>query len=744
MRPRHRLTLAVCAPLLALPLASPAALAQDGNSSAGPTDRASQPPRKHGKDKADQPVLITADQIVHDRDLNTVTASGHVEIDQNSRILLADHLSYNLKQDVIVATGNVSLTDADGTVSFADYMELTGDMKDAAARGIRMLMTDDSRLAAAGAKRTNGQKNVLDKAVYTACKACREHPDETPLWQLKARRVTHDEVAHDIEYDDAWLEFEGVPVAYTPYISHADPALKRKSGLLPPSIFNNHSVGTGLRLPYFQVIDPNQDVTLTPMFTTKQGPLLSATHRFKGFDGESKTTVSIAEEKGGISDVGNDTVGWHIDAYSRFDINDTWRAGWQIQRASDKTYLQRYGFRESLPYLTTHPYLESFGDHDYGAIEAYSFQSLTTPSYPAGATLPSRSPTVFPMASYSWVGDPGAADSYWSMDTHTAAITRTGGTSSRRINTDTAWHLPYTSSGGSVTNFTTSMRIDGYNSDHLTTDEPGQSYGYRTMPSIAADWRFPMQKVGDITSQTLTPIVVASVAPPGGTSHIPNEDSLDFELDDVNIFSPQPFSGWDRVVGGPRVSYGGQYTVASRGNQSADVALGQAYQVRPEHVFEEGTGLDHNFSDFVGRAGVSPSTNVSLAYRFRVDKSSYTLRRSEINSTVGPKALQLTTSYVFFDRLNPTSVYGEREQISNTLSAQISHYWQAQAYNTENLGSNAGPVQTGMKITYDDDCFTFSADAGVKHTTSAVFADGHYLLFTVSFKTLGQIPVNVF
>jgi LPS-assembly protein len=250
--------------------------------------------------------------------------------------------------------------------------------------------------------------------------------------------------------------------------------------------------------------------------------------------------------------------------------------------------------------------------------------------------------------------------------------------------------------------------------------------------------------VGDIASQTLTPIVVASVAPPGGSSHIPNEDSLDFELDDVNVFSPQPFTGWDRVLGGPRVSYGGQYTIASRGNQSADIAIGQAYQVRPEQTQVQGTGLDHNFSDIVGRVQVNPSSNLALGWRYRLDKSAFDLRRSEISSVIGPKALQLSTSYVFYDRLNPTSVFGQREQISNTLRAQFSHYWRGEFYNTENLGADAGPVQSGLRISYEDECLLLTGDAGVRHTTSTIFADGHYLLFTVNFKTLSQFPVNVF
>ena len=261
----------------------------------------------------DQPALITADQIQQDRDLNTVTASGHVEIDQGGRTLLADNLSYNLKQDVLIASGNVSLTDTDGQVNFADYMELTGDMKNATTQGIRILMTDDSRLAALRGRRTDGQRSVFDKGVYSACKACAENPDQAPLWDVKAKRITHDEGTHLVEYEDAWLDIAGVPILYTPYFSHADPTIKRKSGLLAPGVINNNIVGTGVRLSYFEVIDDQQDVTLSPMYTTKEGTMLAATHRWRGSQGETTTTGSIVNQPGsGVS--GSDTVGWHINA----------------------------------------------------------------------------------------------------------------------------------------------------------------------------------------------------------------------------------------------------------------------------------------------------------------------------------------------------------------------------------------------------------------------------------------------
>lgn len=725
--------------LATMPLESAAA----ADSDSGMTLRA-----KKGKGSGvrpeDQPALIVADQIQQDRDLNTVTASGHVEIDQGGRILLADNLSYNLKQDVVIASGNVSLTDIDGQVHFADYMELTGDLRSGVIEGIRVLMIDDSRLAALKARR-NGQRTVFDKGVYTACQACAEHPDETPLWDVKAKRITHDMDKHLVEYDDAWLNIEGVPVLYTPYFSHADPTVKRKSGFLAPGVINNQIVGTGVRVPYFQVIDDTQDITWSPMYTTKEGTMLAATHRWRGMNGETKTSGSIVNQPAsGVA--GTDTIGWNIDAAGQFSLNETWRAGYTVQRAATKDYLETYGFHNTKPFLTTRPYLEGFGEKNYASIEAYSFQSLTSPVYPSGAVLPGKSPTVFPLVNYNYVGDPSSHGAYWTFDSRAAAITRIQGVSSRRINTETAWHLPYTANDGEVYNFSARLRADAYNSDHVVglPDSEVVSTG-RVIPQMTMDWRYPFAKIGEHSSQTVTPIVVTNIAPYGGNSvRIPNEDSQDFELDDTNLFSANPFSGYDLVPSGPSVAYGGQYSVMNRGLQVVDAAVGQGYRQHKDQVAPEGTGWDGYLSDIVGRVSTQPSSNLIVGYHYRLDKDSFTLRRSELNATVGPLPFRVSTSYVFYDKLSPTSVFNAREQLVTNVSSQVNRYWKVAAYNTEALGSDAGPLQSGGTLTYEDECLLISGDAGVKHTTVKTFSAGHYLMFRIVFKSLTEFPVDMF
>jgi LPS-assembly protein len=69
------------------------------------------------------PVLLRADSMSYDRELGVVTASGHVEVSRDNQVLLTDHLVYNQRDDILTATGNVSLLEGEGDVFFASRTE---------------------------------------------------------------------------------------------------------------------------------------------------------------------------------------------------------------------------------------------------------------------------------------------------------------------------------------------------------------------------------------------------------------------------------------------------------------------------------------------------------------------------------------------------------------------------------------------------------------------------------------------
>ena len=127
---------------------------------------------------------------------------------------------------------------------------------------------------------------MFQNGVYTACEPCRDDPKKPPLWQVKAARIIHNQTEKMMYFEDARIEFFGVPLAYLPYLATPDPTVKRKSGFLMPI----YSQLDRLRLrrsrsPYYFALAPNYDLTISPRITTKQGPLLQSEFRHRLEDG---------------------------------------------------------------------------------------------------------------------------------------------------------------------------------------------------------------------------------------------------------------------------------------------------------------------------------------------------------------------------------------------------------------------------------------------------------------------------
>ncbi|MDP1970578.1 MAG: LPS assembly protein LptD [Methylobacter sp.] len=72
---------------------------------------------------------------------------------------------------------------------------------------------------------------------------------------------------------NAWLEFKGTPVFYSPYLSFPIDD-RRISGFLAPSFGNTQRGGFSLTTPYYWNIAPNYDATFRPRYLAKRGAIL--------------------------------------------------------------------------------------------------------------------------------------------------------------------------------------------------------------------------------------------------------------------------------------------------------------------------------------------------------------------------------------------------------------------------------------------------------------------------------------
>ncbi|MFQ5954344.1 MAG: LPS-assembly protein LptD [Kiloniellales bacterium] len=707
---------------------------------AGAPEAAEQP-------SAEQPALISADEITYDQKLDVVVAKGHVEIEQAGRILLADTVTYNQRENTVIASGNVSLTEPSGEVIFADYAELRDDLKEGFVRGIRVLLTDDSRLAAGGARRSGGNITRMTKAVYSPCKPCEDHPEEALLWQLKAAEVTHDQEAKEIRYQHARLEMWGVPVAYTPYFEHPDPTVKRKSGLLVPDFSVDNNVGFKAVLPYYWVISKDKDVTFIPIYTTIQGPVGAFEYRqrmnFGEFTMAGSVTVADREEIGDLRR--ENRLRGHIFGHGRFDINDTWRTGFDVQRATDRTYLRRYGLSDRQT-LTNNVFLEGFRQRDYTAVNLYQFQGL------ADDDVSARAPEVLPVVEYQHVGQPTSFGGRWQVDANLFNLRRKQGSDSRRLSTKLGWHLPYTSPFGDRYRLSATLQSDAYHVSEVPDPTgQGEQSGFtgRLFPQLGAEWSYPLVRHGSSFQNYIEPMAAVFIAPNGkNDSMIPNEDSQDLEFDDTNLFSANRFTGIDRVEGGVRGVYGARFGVYHDSGGFASAFLGQSLRRRADDLFPVGSGLEGHSSDYVGRLEIAPHSWFDLVNRFRLDKGDLGVRRNEVTMSAGPGVFNVSANYIFIDAINTseidTEAFGEREELSGGLSTTLgTDYWTFSGNMRRDLRSQGGWLNYGAGLVYQDECFRLDLSWNRSFTRDREVEAGDAFFGRLTFKHLGEVKAGL-
>lgn len=672
--------------------------------------------------------LLTSDEMIYEERLGIVTARGSVELTRGDRVLRADTISYNRNADVVTASGNIALLEPSGEVLFADYLELAGDLKSGAIAGIRVLLTDDSRLAANGARMAADGRTDMSKAVYSPCEICTDGGGHAPFWQVKAVRVTHDKALQRIFYTDAIFEVFGVPVAYLPFFSHPDPTVVRKTGFLDPVFGSDTTLGITYQQPFFFDISPSQDATIAPIITSKEGVILTGEYRQVTESGLFNVQGSVTRDERRIDDpkTTRRTRG-HILGEGAFALDGAWTWGFDVGRATDATYLGRFGFGRGQDSLTSELYLENALGRDFTQFRALSFQSLD-PNVDE-ATVP----YIAPLVDYKVKSEPGSDGSYWLFDANAMVLGRDEGAESRRLSLKGGWRLPFTGPGGDFYEFTLAMRADGYSVEEVARGGGKPTFdGFtgRLVPSAELFWRYPFARSIPNGLLIVEPLAQLIVSPNGGNpAEIPNEDSLVFEFDDANLFSVNRFPGLDRVEGGGRANYGVRLYAQGLGGGYSELLIGQTYRLQADDTFETGTGLDDNFSDYVGRITVAPADYLDFSYRFRLDKDNFTARRSQVSVSAGTRRLRGWLDYTNLSDEPTTGSPTTVEQINLFANLRITDNWSVNARHQRDLSANGGSLFTGFGVTYENECIqivtrldrNFTQDFDIEASTTFTF-----------------------
>ena len=190
----------------------------------------------------------------------------------------------------------------------------------------------------------------FNKSIFTLCDYRKD--DKCPPWTIQSSQMLHDSKKKTIYYDNAVIKVYDIPIFYFPKLAHPDPTVDRRSGFLPPSLYDTKNLGEGISIPYFLDLGIDRNLILTSRLYVSENPLMMGEYHqvFKdssfltdfGFtEGYKKT--SVTKKSGNKS---------HI--FAKFVKNFTGKEGSEnslnisVQNVSNDKYLKLYKIKSNL------------------------------------------------------------------------------------------------------------------------------------------------------------------------------------------------------------------------------------------------------------------------------------------------------------------------------------------------------------------------------------------------------------
>ena len=688
---------------------------------------------------SDAPVLFEADRLSYDMNGRTIRLTGGVELASDGRTLSAQEVAYDQATGRVTASGGVTIREADGSTLTADSVELTGDLRDGVIENVAVFLDEYARLAARRGVREGGERASLESAVFSPCRICVESGQTEALWQIKAARVVWDQSEKRMFYEDASFDVFGTTIITVPSFSHADFTVRNQTGFLAPTAGSSSDLGYFVEVPFHWAIAPSYDLTVAAMVTTDVNPILKAQWRERTQTGYYNFSGSFTydDEFDSAGDpTGGRTSYGHIFGRGRFQLGETQGWGFDLERASSDTYLERYQISDA-DRLTSRAYWFWRADRSYAIVSAYAFQGLRA------SDVDGLTPLVLPEAQLHYVLD----DAFWggevAIDASALALTRSAGLDTRRLSSSVSWSRPEILPGGQAITLFATLRGDLYHLgdvdrsiySNLKSDELlARVTGY-----VGADMRWPFVRQGSGGStQIIEPIAQVILAPYGsGPDGIPNEDSQSLEFDDTNLFNPVKFTGLDLVETGPRANVGLRYAEYFPGGASIEALAGFQVRLDDDPAFRTASGLGETQSDYVSRVSFTPWDGLTITNRLRLDKDDFSVRRNEIYVQGSASIFEVDAAYLKLESDPQITGLGPREEISLRSRVHVTEYWSFIGGFRRDLEDDK-MIESRFAVAYEDECAFLELGLRRRFTRDRDAEPSTTVIFSVRLKAMGD------
>ena len=651
-----------------------------------------------------QTATLVADRISIEGD-GALVAEGNVEVTYGTSRLFATRVRYDREGEQLSIEGPLVLTEADGTIVLASSAELSPSFRAGILNSARIVLDRRLQLAAARIDRSGDRFTRMSRVVASSCEVC--PGTDTPLWEIRARRVIRDEAEQQLYFDSAQLRIVGLPVFWLPRLRLPDPTLERANGFLVPNLRSRSGLGTGIETPYFITLGDHADLTFSP-FLSSSTTSLGASYR-------QELTFGRLSFEGAVSrdELREGKTRAYLFGDGLFYLPRDFRLSFDLELVSDDSYLSDYDITDD-DRLTSELRLSRVRDDQWIVAELISFRSLRGRTENQELELSSEvvgfgfSQRLFedPVWGQAWAEITGAA-------LYRPSDEPRFGRDVNRIDASLGWETSRVFGPGLVAEAEAGLALDLYDT-RQDPEFPGSAQRLTSSAAVSLSW--PMQRVApDGSSHLLEPKVQLAWTETSGDA-VPNEDSQVVEFDEGNLFALSRYPGIDERETGLRANVGLGWTRHDPDGWSLGVTVGRVIRLDDRDQFPDDTGLSGGLSDWLVAGSLKIDNRLELLSRTLLgDNLDFT--RSETRLTWRDERLAISGTHIWEAAEPQEGRPDDLSEIGVGGSYRFDPTWAA----TGNWRLNADEGKTtraGLGLQYRNECITVDLSLSRRFTSS--------------------------
>ncbi len=621
--------------------------------------------------KANNEIDISAQKIFLNKDNDIINALGDVLIKNKQFSINSEEVIFYKEKKIIEAEKNVTVNDKYNNKYYSDNLISNDDFSEASAENIKIRLKDKSRIVGSILKRKEGI-NLIKDSQYTPCIEKNYLIENCPGWKLKAETVYHDEKTKTMHYDHSTLYILNIPVLYTPYFSHPDPSVNKRSGLLAPSFQSDDKLGQLISVPYFYNLSGNKDFTFTPTFQSTATNYLTSEFRLLNKNGvfNIETNINDNDDKEGTKHYifADAALESKID---RFDI--------YIQSSNNDTYMKKNQINEIDVLTSGITISDTIKGNDF-LFEAKSYKHLSISGSNQWEYLyPKLTYNISGLNFSNFKSNVNVKNEILRLK----SLNKNTKTSiSSEINID---NQKIDKNRGFVFNNFFDTRLIYHSIKNKDTSVDINQI--RLFPQVGTTIALPLKKTKNNISQVLRPILMPILAPYNNYT-----DSL--EINNSNIFSRNRSSNLSKWESGPRINYGAEWFIDYKGIFDGNLIIGQSIKFNKEK-----SDTSDEISDIMTSFFTNFDKNIYTNAEFIIDRKKYSVNKSNITSSIYIRDFALKAEYDYVS--NKFSTASEQIGLATTIKINKDLNFVFSGKRDLNSNKNIG-YESGLF--YENDC----------------------------------------